>query len=171
MKKYLPIMLDVSDKNILILGAGKASAEKLRTLSQLGKKISVISKNFCEEFLNKDWLVLKQKPYEYGDLKGFNVVYSGVNNKNVEYEILKEAKERNILINFIDQVENSDFISASSIIRNNFTIFISTYGKTPGGAKKVRQEIESQLQLDKLDRELEILIQERERKRNVIHSI
>lgn len=166
MKQYLPIMLDVTNKNILILGAGKASAEKLRTLSQLGKKITVISKSFSEEFLNKDWLILKQKAYEYGDLKDFHVVYSGVNDKQVEHEILKEAKERNILINFIDQVENSEFISASSIIRKNFTIFISTYGKSPGGAKLLRQEIESQIQLDVLDEQIETLIEERKKKKD-----
>lgn len=171
MKQYLPIMLDVTNKNILILGAGKASAEKLRTLAQLGKPITVISKTFCDEFLSKDWLILKQKPYEYGDLKGFDVVYSGVNDKIVEHEIFKEAKERNVLINFIDQVENSDFISAASIIRKNLTIFISTYGKTPGGAKRIRQKIESQIQLDELDLELEKLILERERKKNAIHSL
>lgn len=168
MKTYLPIMLDVSTKNILLLGGGKASAEKLRTLSGLGKKIRVISESFSDEFLDKPWLELVKKSYEYGDLDGFDLVYSGVNNKIIETEILREAKERNILINFIDQIDSSDFISASSLIRDSFTIFISTYGRSPGGAKKIREEIESKLDLESLNQEISIMARERaKRKENV----
>jgi len=171
MKTYLPIMLDVTEKNILILGAGKASAEKLRTLSSLNKKIRVISKSFREDFLDKPYLELIQKEYEYGDLKGFDVVYSGVNDKKVELEILKEAKERKILINFIDQVDSSDFISAASIIKDSFSIFISTYGRSPGGAKKIRQEIEAKLNLEHLSQEISKLAQERKKRKENASSI
>jgi precorrin-2 dehydrogenase / sirohydrochlorin ferrochelatase len=165
MKKYLPVMLDVTNKKILILGAGKAGAEKLRTLGGLGIKVTVISETFLEEFQDKPWLDLIQKSYEYGDLNGFDIVYCGINNPNLESLVLQEAKEKSILINFIDKVEDSQFISASSIIKEAFTIFISTYGKAPGGAKKLREEIESKLDLEHLNREINILAEERARKK------
>ncbi len=171
MKTYLPIMLDVTEKNILILGGGKASAEKLKTLSSLNKKIRVISKSFIDEFLDKPYLELIQKEYEYGDLAGFDVVYSGVNDKKVESEILREARERKILINFIDQVEYSDFISAASIIKDSFSIFISTYGRSPAGAKKLRQEIESKLDLELLNQEISRLAEERKKRKENVSSL
>jgi precorrin-2 dehydrogenase / sirohydrochlorin ferrochelatase len=158
-------MLDVSNRNILLLGGGKASAEKLRTLSQLGKRITAISPDFVEEFHSLDWIDFIYRKYQYGDLKGYDIIYCGVNDKEVELEILKEAKERKILINFIDKVEDSDFISASTLIQNNFTIFISTYGRSPGGTKMIRQEIEANLDLKKLDEQVGVMALERDAKK------
>lgn len=160
-------MLDVSNKNILLLGGGKASAEKLRTLSQLGKRITAISPEFIEDFHSLDWIDFIYRKYEYGDLQGFDVVYSGVNDRDVESEILKEARERNVLINFIDKVEDSDFISASTLIQENFSIFISSYGRAPGGVKMIRQEIEEKLNLVELNDKLVVIAKEREIKKNI----
>lgn len=164
-KTYLPFMLDVSEKNILILGAGKASSEKLRTLSQLNKKVRVISPEFREEFIDKDWLDLVQRKYQYGDLEGFHIVYSGVNDIETEKIIKKESIERNILVNFVDKVEDSDFISVAGFIKKSFSLFISTYGKAPSGAKRIREEIEAKLDLEKLDLEIWEYAQEREKKK------
>jgi precorrin-2 dehydrogenase/sirohydrochlorin ferrochelatase len=154
MKKYLPIMIDISKKNILLIGGGKAASEKLRTLSQLNKRITAISPNFIEDFDNIDWIDFIYRKYQKGDLDNFDIVYVGINDDEVEEEIYKEAKQKNILINFIDKVENSDFISVAGFIQENYSIFISTYGKGPGAAKKIRQEIESKLDLTKIDIEV-----------------
>lgn len=159
-------MLDVTSKNILLLGGGKASAEKLRTLSQLGKRITAISPDFIEEFHSLDWIDFVYRKYQYGDLNGFDVVYSGVNDKEVEREILKEAQERKVLINFIDKVEDSLFISASTLIQDNFSIFISTYGRAPGGAKLIRQELEAKIDLLDLNLKVGDMAREREQRKN-----
>jgi precorrin-2 dehydrogenase / sirohydrochlorin ferrochelatase len=159
-------MLDVTNKNILLLGGGKASAEKLRTLSQLGKRITAISPEFIEEFHSLDWIDFVYRKYRYGDLKGFDVVYSGVNDRDVEKEILKEAQERKLLINFIDKVEDSLFISASTLIQDHFSIFISTYGRAPGGAKMIRQDLEAKIDLPELNQRVGEMAQEREKRKN-----
>lgn len=165
MKKYLPVMLDVTHKKILLLGGGKASAEKLRTLEQLGQKIKVISPEFQLEFYEKPWLDLVHRKYVYGDLDGFDVVYCGINDPCVESLVSEEAKEKKILVNFIDKVEDSDFISAASIIKSSFTLFISTYGKAPGGAKLIREELEKTLDLDSLDSTVSGMAKERKKKK------
>lgn len=160
------MMLDVTDRNIVVFGGGRASAEKLRTLSGLNKNITVISPEFGQEFRDKPWLNLIERKYKKGDLKNFDLVYSGINDPVVKKEILAEARENRIPINFIDDVEHSDFISAASLIRNSFTIFISTYGKGPGGTKKIRESIESAINLDALDAEVTDYIRIREETRN-----
>jgi siroheme synthase-like protein len=169
-KIYLPVMLDVTNTEILVLGGGKASAEKLRTLSQLNKKIKVISKEFISDFYEKDWLELVQREYQYGDLNGFKIVYCGINDPVIEKVVLQESIERNILINFIDKVEDSQFISVAGFIKKSFSIFISTYGKSPKGAKRIRQEIENKINLEELDTEITEYIKEREKRKNA-HSI
>ncbi|HMY29845.1 MAG TPA: NAD(P)-dependent oxidoreductase [Leptospiraceae bacterium] len=158
-------MMDVTNRKILLLGGGKASAEKLRTLAQLNLRITAISPQFIEEFHSLDWIDFIYRKYQYGDLEGFDIVYCGINDPIEEKKILQEAKERKVLINFIDQVEDSDFISASTLIRENFTLFISTYGKSPGGAKMIREEIESKIDLSNLDRQVGVKAKEREMKK------
>lgn len=162
-KIYYPIMLEISEKKILIIGAGPAAAEKLRSLEQIcrrsevkevckkTRKVRVIAKEFSEAFLHKDWLELVHKPYESGDMKGFHLVYVGINDPAIEEKILHDAHGQNVLINFIDKVEDSDFISPSVLLRENYSIFISTYGKGPGMTKKIRKAIEDKIDLEKLD--------------------
>jgi len=159
-------MLDVTEKNILILGGGKASAEKLRTLSQLELNVTVISPEFDAEFQDKPWLNLIKRKYQKGDLRNFDLVYSGVNHKPTEMEILSEANENKIPVNFVDNPGKSNFISASSLICDSFTIFISTYGRAPGGAKKIRETIESSIDLGALDAEVGEYIRLRDEKKN-----
>ncbi|MDX1957762.1 MAG: NAD(P)-dependent oxidoreductase [Leptospiraceae bacterium] len=163
---YLPLVLDVTNKEILLLGGGLAASEKLRTLSQLNKKIKAISRSFREEFYGLEWLTLIQREYREGDLPVNGIVYCGMNNPSEHDKVLNEAKQKNSLVNFIDKPDNSDFISASSLLKKNFGIFVTTYGRGPGVTKKIRQEIETALDLDSLDSFAEKFIEERMRKKN-----
>lgn len=154
-------MLDVSDKNILLIGGGAACAEKLRSLGQLGKEITVIAPEFIDAFNNKPWIHFIKRKYRRGDLENCHIVYVGINDPDEEMKILEEAKERGILINFVDQVQYSDFISPSVLIKKFFSIFISTNGRGPGAAKFIRKEIEEKLDLEELDKHTEEYIQNR----------
>jgi precorrin-2 dehydrogenase/sirohydrochlorin ferrochelatase len=164
---YLPVLLDITDKKILLIGAGNACREKLNSLSQLKTDITVISPVFHDDFKNKAWIHTIQREYRKNDLKGFDIVYIGINNPETEKEIYEESRNLNVLVNFVDKVEYSDFISPSLIKRENFSIFISTYGKGPGAAKKIRQTIENQIDLDQIDMETDKYIKERNKKKSV----
>jgi precorrin-2 dehydrogenase / sirohydrochlorin ferrochelatase len=162
-------MLDVSKKKILLIGAGKAGLEKLRTFSQLDTTITVISKDFLSEFFEHSNLLCIQKVYEYGDMDNFDIVYSGINDKLESVKIKEEAKLKNKLINFIDKPDDSEFISASSLIFDHFTIFISTYGKAPGAAKKIRETLEDKISFNDLEDYVKNYIKEREKKLSEKH--
>lgn len=167
-KKYLPMLYDVSEKSILIIGAGLACREKLRTLKNLQKNITVISSSFHEDFLRQDWLTLIPRKYESGDLKRFDIVYVGVNHPPTEKQIAQDAQkllpQKQVFINFLSSPQNSHFIAPSFVARENFSIFISSYGKAPAAVKMIRQEIEKQLDLDKLDKETAKLVHTRKKK-------
>ncbi|MDH4263247.1 MAG: bifunctional precorrin-2 dehydrogenase/sirohydrochlorin ferrochelatase [Spirochaetia bacterium] len=150
-EKYLPILLNITNKKILIIGAGKACREKLWSLGQIDVEVTVIAPEIHEDFYNKSWIHLIKKKYQKGDLQGYSIVYVGINNPEIENEIRRDAHEQNALINFVDKREFSDFISPSVIQRENFSIFVSTFGKGPGAAKNIRKEIEKNLELDRLD--------------------
>lgn len=168
MSSYLPLMLDVSNRRILLLGGGRASAEKLRTLETLGVSVTAISRKFSDEFYGRQWLKLEEREYRRGDLQGFDIVYAGIGGSPALESVIEEASEiPGLLLNVIDSAENSDFISVSGILRENFAVFVSTMGRAPGFARSIREKIESALNLSRLDDEARAYIQEREdRKKN-----
>jgi len=144
-------MLNITNRKILVLGAGRACREKLWSLGQTGASITVIAPEFHEDFFNQSWITLIQRKYQKGDLNGYSIVYVGINQPDVEQEILRDAQGLDLLLNFVDKREFSDFISPSVIQKENFSIFISTFGKAPGAAKHIRMEIEKKLDLVQLD--------------------
>lgn len=154
-------MMDVTEKSILLIGAGNACAEKLKTLLSLDMQITVISDSFLPVFKNNDRLELIERKYAYGDMQNFDIIYCGINDEETRNRIRTEAKERSKLINFVDRPLDSDFISASSLIYENFTIFISTYGRSPGGAKKIRETLEQKISLETLNEEIGEMIKKR----------
>ncbi len=150
-KVYLPLLMDITDKKVLLIGAGKACAEKLRTLSQLSIPVTVIAPHIDQAFLNKEWITIEKRSYKAGDLKGYDIVYVGVNNPELEDEIEKEVIRENCIVNYVDRPARSDFISPSLIQKEHFSIFISTFGEGPGATKAIRKTIEETLDLEKLD--------------------
>lgn len=160
-KKYLPMMMDVTEKSILLIGAGNACAEKLRTLLSLDMQVTVISDSFLPVFQNNDKLKLIERKYTVGDMQNFDIIYCGINDETERKKIRDEAETLGKLINFVDRPLESDFISASSLIYENFTIFISTYGKSPGGAKKIRETLEQKISLNSLNKEIGEMIKKR----------
>jgi siroheme synthase-like protein len=163
-RRYLPILLDATDKKIVLIGGGGACAEKLRTLAQLRMKITAISPEFGEAF-NREWIERVHRKYEPGDLKGCSLAYVGINDPGEEMRILEEARREHVLVNFVDQVSKSDFISPAALIRKHFAIFISTFGRGPGATKRIRKTIEERIDLEGLDQFVGRYIEERERGR------
>jgi len=163
-EKYLPVMLNVTDKKVLVIGAGKACAEKLHSLGQIKPDVTVIAEKIDPVFRENPWMKIIEKRYQPGDMDRFDLVYCGINDPETEKEIQKEAHQKRILINFIDQRSLSDFISPSVIQRENFSVFISTFGKGPGATKQIRKTIESSLDLDQLNRLTGEYIEKRKQK-------
>ena len=150
-RQYLPVMLDVTAMKIVLIGGGKACAEKLRSLGQLDKEITVIAPEIDPVFENKSWIHIERRKYRSDDLEGVGLAYVGVNNPALQKEILADARRNHVLINFVDKVEDSQFISPSVLRKSHFSIFISTYGRGPGAVKEIRRTIENKLDLDSLD--------------------
>jgi len=163
-EKYLPVLLNVTEKKILMIGAGNACREKLQSLRQIKKEITVIAPQIHEDFLNKSWVKIVQKNYEKSDLTGFDIAYVGVNDPELESRILIDAHHAGILLNFVDKKEFSDFISPSVLQKNHYSIFISTFGKGPGAARHIRQTIEKNIDLEELDHFTGNYIKNRNRK-------
>lgn len=142
-----PIFLKVHQLNVLIIGGGNVALEKLSFLlkSSPNAKVSIISKEFDPELiaLAKQYQVtIKQHAYHYFFLQNQHLVIGATNNNTVNTIIYQDATARNILVNIADSPELCDFYLGGIVTKGNVKIAISTNGKSPTLAKRLRQLFE-----------------------------
>lgn len=138
---YLPIMIDVQDKNILIVGGGKVAYSKALSFYKKGGRIILVSPEKIDEFEEIENIWVK-KEYDIGDLEDVDFVIAATDSSKVNNQIAKDCKSKNILVSLVDSMDQSDFIMPSIIGEDGLIISVSTGGRFPTLAKKVRLEME-----------------------------
>lgn len=142
---YYPISLNLSGKRCVVVGGGQVALRKVRTLLECGAQVDIISPSFCpelEELAESQQIHVLSKHYQSGDLKHAFLVIAATDSHDVNQQVAKEAQNQAMLVNVVDNAENSDFITPSYLRRGTITIAISTGGKSPALARKIRTKIE-----------------------------
>ncbi len=145
--RYYPINLDIQNRNCLVVGAGSVGTRKVMTLLKCGAKVTVVSPVISESLQNLQKtasLTLKARPYRTADLEGIFLVIGATDNEPLNRQISSDAERRNILCNIADRPAVCNFILSSIVQRDDLVITISTSGKSPALAKKMRQTLENQ---------------------------
>ena len=162
MNHLYPIFLKVHELNVLLIGGGFVATEKLEFLlkSSPQAQVTVVSKFFRPEFLGladgKETVTLIEDAYHEKYLGGKHIVIAATDDKAVNRQIRNEAKERFLLVNVADTPELCDFYLGGIVTKGNLKIAISTNGKSPTTAKRLRQLLEEVLP-DEIDDLLENL--------------
>ncbi|MFN4000032.1 bifunctional precorrin-2 dehydrogenase/sirohydrochlorin ferrochelatase [Algoriphagus sp.] len=151
MNHLYPIFLKVHELNVLLVGGGFVATEKLEFLlkSSPEAQVTVVSKEFRPEFLEiaekAQTVTLIEDVYHEKYLGGKHLVIGATDNKAVNRQIRDEAKERFLLVNIADTPELCDFYLGGIVTKGNLKIAISTNGKSPTTAKRLRQLLEEVL--------------------------
>ncbi|MCR9082534.1 MAG: bifunctional precorrin-2 dehydrogenase/sirohydrochlorin ferrochelatase [Cyclobacteriaceae bacterium] len=151
MNHLYPIFLKVHELNVLLIGGGFVATEKLEFLlkSSPEAQVTVVSKFFRPEFLElaeeKETVTLIEDAYHEKYLGGKHIVIAATDDKAVNLQIRNEAKERFLLVNVADTPELCDFYLGGIVTKGNLKIAISTNGKSPTTAKRLRQLLEEVL--------------------------
>ncbi|WP_075350113.1 precorrin-2 dehydrogenase/sirohydrochlorin ferrochelatase family protein [Algoriphagus marinus] len=162
MNHLYPIFLKVHELNVLLVGGGFVATEKLEFLlkSSPEAQVTVVSKMFRPEFLElaekSDTVTIITDSYHEKYLGGKHIVIAATDDKAVNRQIRNESKERFLLVNVADTPELCDFYLGGIVTKGNLKIAISTNGKSPTTAKRIRQLLEEVLP-DELDDLLENL--------------
>jgi precorrin-2 dehydrogenase/sirohydrochlorin ferrochelatase len=161
MHRYIPIFLDIQGKNCVVFGGGEVAFRKVRTLLEHGAKVKVVSTKFCsglQNLVSQKKIDCLEKEYDSDDLDGAFVVFAATSDKDMNAKIFSDARRQDILINVVDNPRMSDFISPSCLYRGNLCIAVSTSGKSPALARKIRTDLENKF--DSCYAELVNLIEE-----------
>ena len=145
MPKYYPIMLDIRNREVLVIGGDHVAAGKAASLHASGARVTVMSEDFCDTLLlmeQQQEVTLRRKAYEPGDLEGAFVVVAATSDPYLVEAIWSETQQRGQLVNIVDVPSRCSFIMPSVLRRDQLTIAVSTEGASPGLAKRIRQRLE-----------------------------
>ncbi len=142
---YLPINLNIKDKQCLVIGGGNIALRKAKLLINAGALITIVAPEIHTEFLQLEKLgkldIIK-KHYEPELLDNKILVIAATDQQKLNKSIFTDAEKRNIMINVVDQPELCRFIMPSVIDRAPLTIAISSGGSAPVLARMLREKIE-----------------------------
>lgn len=141
---FLPISINVTDKNILVVGGGRVACHKIELLEKFTGNLTVVALNVCDAIKAKGY-TFKEKLYEKSDLQSAFLVYACTNNNEVNQQIKIDAESFGILINVVDNPGLCDFISPAIFKRGNITIAVGSNGQEVRRAIAIRDKIKENL--------------------------
>lgn len=145
--KLFPVFLKLEHLSLLIVGGGTVALEKLNAvltnspatkIKLVGTSVSDAIRALAVDFSN---IQIEERPFEISDLENVQVVISAVDDKQASVEIALQARAKGKLINVADKPELCDFYLGSIVRKGNLKIAISTNGKSPTIAKRIKETI------------------------------
>ena len=140
-----PIFLNLKGKDCVVIGGGKVAERKVLSLIDTGAKVLVISPRLSpvlKSLVEKGTITHRQRKYVKGDLQDAFLAISATDNKNINESVSEEAGEKRVFLNVVDIPKLCDFLVPSVVQQGDLLIAISTCGKSPALAKKIRKELE-----------------------------
>lgn len=148
---FYPVNLKISERLCLVVGGGNVALRKIRSLIGCNAKVTVISPRVVDEIheLAEDGdITLYLRGYRPGDLAGTFLVFAATDNPEIQAQVGREARERNILLNSADDPHRCDFQVPATVRRGDLLLTISTGGASPALSKLIREQLEEQFNGD-----------------------
>jgi precorrin-2 dehydrogenase / sirohydrochlorin ferrochelatase len=146
-----PIFLKLAARPCTVIGAGHLAESKIESLQAANAQITVIAPQASEriaELAASGELTWHQREYAEGDLEESFLVVAATNVPAVNRAVFREATEKGVLCNAVDDPPFCDFYFPSVVRRGDLQIAISTAGASPALAQRLRKELNAQLPLD-----------------------
>lgn len=144
---HYPVFLNIVEKKCVVVGGGKVALRKVKVLLSHGASVTVISPTLCSEVLElaeNNRINVLQRQFRPGDLHDAFIAVAATDNRDTNCLVIEEARSKAILVNVVDDAEKSDFIVPAQMRREDITIAVSTAGKSPALARKIRKKLEKE---------------------------
>jgi siroheme synthase-like protein len=153
-----PVFIKLEQMRLLIVGGGYIGLEKLNTVLHNSPSTTItlvaieISLEIRQLAADRKNLILHQRAFEVADVDDADIVIVAINDAMISAEISKLAKSKGKLVNAADKPDLCDFYLGSVVKKGNLKIAISTNGKSPTAAKRIKEVLNNALpeELDQL---------------------
>jgi len=145
--RLFPVFLKMEQLHVLLVGGGNVALEKLNAIIQNAPDASVwlvaidINAGIKSLAATHPAIVLEERAFTETDLDNKDIVIVAVNDKAVSHYVRLLAKEKKLLVNVADTPEQCDFYLGSIVQKGDLKIAISTNGKSPTIAKRMREQL------------------------------
>jgi len=169
--QLFPVFIKLNTIHTILVGAGPVGLEKLTAIlgNSPDARVTVIGLEILpelQELADKhEGVTVLQKEFVAADLDGADLVVAATNNELLNQEIRIQADQRNLLVNFADKPDLCNFYLGSIVKKGDLKIAISTNGKSPTIAKRLKEVLN-----DSLPDELNDTLQQMEALRNTLNG-
>jgi precorrin-2 dehydrogenase/sirohydrochlorin ferrochelatase len=142
-----PAFLKLEGRQCLVVGAGPVAEEKIPSLLRAGAKVLVVAPEATERIQN--WAKAKKiswerRPFRAADLPGMFLVIAATSSSTLHAKIQARARRLGVLCNAVDDPEHCDFFYGAIVRRGGLVIAISTSGRSPALAQRIRKKLEAE---------------------------
>ena len=143
--KFYPISLDISNEKCVVVGGGDVAERKIIRLLECGARVVLVGKTITPGLrAMKDKETIEHVPDDYREehIEGAFLVIGATDRNDVNERIYHDSRSRGILVNVVDEPARCNFIVPAIFRRKDLLIAISTGGKSPALARKLREKME-----------------------------
>ena len=146
--KHFPIFLDLDDQPVMLSGGGAAALAKLRLLMKTGARITVFTQAPAPEitaWAAENRLTLVRRALHPGDTAGAVLFYAANDDATEDARVAALARANGVLVNIVDNLEDSQFITPAIVDRAPVTVAVGTEGAAPVLARAIKRDLEDRL--------------------------
>ncbi len=148
MKTYPIYLIGLERRLAVVVGGGGVAARKVGGLLEASARVTVISPMLTPELealAKARCITVIDRPYRQGDLAGAFLVIAATNDADVNQAVWREAEQCGCLVNVVDDPAHCNFITPAIVRRGEVTLAISTGGASPALARRLREQLEAQV--------------------------
>lgn len=144
--EYLPLFVDLKDRNCLVVGAGEVAARKAGLLLKANASVTIVAPELSaatQNLLDENKLTHLNTVFDETQLVGIFLVVAATDSEDINRRVYDHAKANNVLVNVADNTELCDFILPSILDRSPMIVAVSSGGKSPILARQLRARLET----------------------------
>ena len=142
--RYYPIFLDLKDRPVLVVGAGKVALRKTRALVEAGARVTVVAPKAEAGFGALPVRIVPRR-FRASDLAGAVLVFAATDDRLTNHRIGIAAKGKGVFANIADSAVECHFIVPARVQRGCVQVAISTGGENPRLSAELRKRLEQVL--------------------------
>ena len=146
--RYLPIWLDVKDKDCLMVGGGEVAARKAEMILKSGARLTVVAPKLgvnLQRLVDAGAVQHLARVFQVDDLQGKRLVVAATDIEAVNQVVHSAAQAQNVLINVVDSPAQCDYVNGAVVERENLTIAISSGGGAPVLTRVIKAKLETMI--------------------------
>jgi len=148
MNTYYPVYIELRNQSCVVIGGGKIAEGKVEGLLAVEARVTVISPELSprlQELSNQKQITYIPRPYQAGDLTGAFMVICATDQAEINHQVWQEASANRQLVNVVDDTPRCNFIAPSILRKGDLTIAISTSGKAPALAVRLKERFQREI--------------------------